>query len=136
MEEKFVKHDDDKADFTQIPQEALLEIAKVLTFGAKKYKAFNYSKPTNHRRYVAAALRHINQYLRNEDMDDETKTHHLSNAAASLMMVLDAIKLGNGEDDRNPVYGEKTPKNEEKCYCGDYTVAECSKKCIFLKYSN
>ncbi len=103
MLKETVKHDKGKPDFTLIPQEALLETAKVFTYGAEKYGIFNYSGGTNYRRYVAAANRHINQWLRGEDID-ESGTNHLSNAIASLMMVLDNQLTNKGTDDRNTIY--------------------------------
>lgn len=104
----FKKNDQDKPDFTQIPQEALLEVAKVFTFGGNKYNNhFNYSEGGELRRYVAAANRHINQWLRGIDNDEETDTNHLSNAIASLMMALDNVKTGKGVDNRNKSYNRK-----------------------------
>lgn len=98
-----LKFDTGKPDFTQIPQEALLELAKVFTKGGEKYGTFNYSLGTNYRRYIAAAHRHINQWLRGEDID-EIGTNHLANAAASLLMVLDNQITKKGIDDRNTNY--------------------------------
>ncbi len=100
---KVKKLDEGKPDFTQIPQEALLEVAKVFTIGGKKYEVFNYSNGTTTRRFIAAAHRHMNQFLRGEDLD-EIGTNHLGNAIASLMIALDAIKTNNAVDDRNKVY--------------------------------
>lgn len=106
VSDETVKHDDGKPDFTLIPQEALLEVAKAFTHGATKYGKDNYSLGTNYRRYVAAAQRHINQWLRGEDID-ESGTNHLSNAISSLMMVLDNQLTNKGTDDRNKVYKGK-----------------------------
>lgn len=100
------KNDEGKPDFTLIPQAALLEVAHVFTKGADKYGVFNYSQGTKYRRYIAAAHRHINQWLRGEDID-EIGTNHLSNAIASLMMVLDNQLTNMGEDDRNSMYKEE-----------------------------
>jgi hypothetical protein len=102
-----IKFDYDKPDFTLIPQEALLEIAIVFSKGAQKYGVFNYSHGTKYRRYIAAAMRHLNQWLRGEDID-EIGTNHLANAAASIMMILDSQKTNKGVDDRNVVYKTKT----------------------------
>lgn len=102
-----LKFDQNKPDFTLIPQEALLEIAVVFTKGADKYGVFNYSHGTKYRRYIAAAMRHLNQWLRGEDID-EIGTNHLANAAASIMMVLDSQKTNKGSDDRNVVYKNQT----------------------------
>lgn len=103
-----IKHDQGKPDFTLIPQAALEEIAKVFTYGAEKYGVFNYSFGTNYRRYVAAANRHINSWLRGNNIDT-IGTNHLSNAAASLMMVLDNQLTKKGIDDRNKVYQNQIP---------------------------
>ena len=97
------KFDEGKPDFTAIPQEALLEVAKSFTHGASKYGSDNYSLGTKYRRYIAASQRHVNQWLRGEDID-ESGTNHLSNAIASLMMVLDNQLTNKGVDDRNKVY--------------------------------
>lgn len=107
-----IKHDYGKPDFTLIPQEALLETAKVFTLGAQKYGVYNYSLGTNYRRYIAAAQRHMNKWLRGEDLD-EIGTNHLSNAIASLMMVLDNQITGKGIDDRNMVYKTNKSHNDD-----------------------
>lgn len=98
-----IKYDEGKPDFTLIPQLALKEVAKVATKGGIKYPSFNYSKEKSPRRYVAAGLRHINEYLLGENID-EIGTHHLANAAMSIMMALDNILNGTVEDDRNKNY--------------------------------
>lgn len=108
-----IKFDQGKPDFTLIPQEALLEIAKVFTHGSDKYGKDNYSLGTNYRRYVAAAHRHINQWLRGENID-EIGTNHLANAAASLMMILDNQITKRGNDDRNLVYKLEIPNKVDK----------------------
>ena len=99
------KNDENKPDFTLIPQEALLEVAKVFTHGEKKYGKYNYSCGTSYTRYIAACHRHLNQWLKGED-NDEIGTNHLGNAIASLMMLLDNIETERGTDDRNKVYKE------------------------------
>lgn len=93
-----------KPKFSLIPQHALLEVARVFTFGEDKYKAYNYSKGEDATVYVDAAMRHINKYLMQEDIDDETKTHHLANAVADLLMTLDNILIGKSNDNRNEHY--------------------------------
>jgi len=103
MTEKTKKDDIGKPDFTLIPQEALLEVAKVFSHGATKYGKFNYSLGTDYSRYVAACHRHLNTWLMGENLD-EIGTNHIGNAIASLMMLLDNIKTNIGIDDRNKVY--------------------------------
>jgi hypothetical protein len=103
LDTETIKFDEGKPDFTLIPQEALLELAKVFTKGAQKYGVFNYSHGTDYRRYISASQRHINQWLRGEDID-EIGTNHLANACASIMMVLDNQLTNKGVDDRNKIY--------------------------------
>lgn len=98
-----LKFDEGKSDFTLIPQKALKEVARVATLGEERYPGFNYSKEKSSRRYVAAGLRHINEYLSGEDID-EIGTHHLANAAMSILMALDNILNETVVDDRNKQY--------------------------------
>lgn len=84
------KDDQDKPMFSLIPQEALLELAKVMTFGAKKYAPDNWRYVENaEQRYIDAAQRHINAHLRGEKVDSESGFSHLSHAVASLMMCIE-----------------------------------------------
>lgn len=106
---KSKKFDSEKPDFTQIPQEGLLEVAKVFTLGGKKYGQFNYSDGFEYRRLVAASNRHLNQWLRGEDID-EIGTNHVANAIADLLILLDNIKTGRGVDNRNKIYKNKKKK--------------------------
>ncbi len=98
------KFDEEKPKLSYIPQLALWEVGKTFTYGSKKYEEFNYSLGMEYTRYTDAALRHINQALRGEDVDEESKCYHLSNAVASLMMVLDNQLTGKIIDNRNKVY--------------------------------
>ena len=104
--EEFKKFDQGKPSFSNLPQLALIETVKAFDYGAAKYDKFNYSKGTEWLRYYDACQRHLHAWLTGEDID-ESGNHHVSHAIASLMMLLDAIKLGNGIDNRNPVYTEK-----------------------------
>jgi hypothetical protein len=106
MEQQFIKFDDGKPKFTMIPQLALNEVAKVFTHGANKYGDFNYSKQGDVLRYIDALLRHTNQYLSGEDMD-ESKVHHLACVAANALMALDGIINNTITDNRNKTYETK-----------------------------
>jgi hypothetical protein len=103
MDQQFIKFDDGKPKFTMIPQLALNEVAKVFTHGADKYGDFNYSKQGDVLRYIDALLRHTNQYLSGEDMD-ESKVHHLACVAANALMALDGIINNTITDNRNKNY--------------------------------
>lgn len=91
-----VKYDGDKPRMSLVPPKAILEVAKVLTYGAKKYSAENWRKvPEAHQRYLDAALRHINQYHQGQIIDNETGINHLAHAICSLLFIVELDQLNN-----------------------------------------
>lgn len=97
------KYDQEKPKYSIMPVLAVNEVMKAFTYGASKYGKYNYSGGMEYSRYVDAAIRHINDFLACEDIDESGNTH-LSHAVASLMMLMDNIALGTGTDDRNSNY--------------------------------
>ena len=84
------KHDSGKPLMGAVPPNALLAVARVLTFGAQKYGRDNWRKVANaETRYLDAALRHINAYQRGEAVDPESGESHLTHAVCSLMFMLE-----------------------------------------------
>lgn len=84
------KDDNEKLRYDLVPPHALAQITSVLTFGAKKYADDNWRKvPDPERRYVAAAMRHIEAYRAGETLDKETGVSHLAHAACCLMFLLE-----------------------------------------------
>lgn len=100
MENKALKSDGNKPRFSLVPQHAILEVIKGFEYGAKKYGMYNYSKGMEHTRYTDAAFRHMNAYLRNENID-ESGVHHLALVACNALMALENIMTNQGEDTRN-----------------------------------
>lgn len=83
-----MKDDQDKPDFTLIPPFSIEEVAKVFTYGAKKYEPFGWLF-VEHAidRYLAATLRHVFSYLQDMDkVDEESGLSPLAHAAASLLI--------------------------------------------------
>ena len=103
---KAKKFDIGKPGFSNIPRLALLEVAKVMTYGAKKYGKFNYSGTIDATRLTDALERHLNQYLCGVDID-ESKSHHVAHIACNALMLLDSILIGKVNDDRNKAYKNK-----------------------------
>lgn len=93
-----VKHDGDKPRMGLIPPRIEVEVADVLTYGAKKYPAADNWKqvPDLQQRYVDAALRHINSWRQGEKVDPETGKLHVAHAICCLMF-LGEDYLGNTE---------------------------------------
>src|SRR5690606_18690659 len=66
------KHDNGKPMLDLIPPLMELEVGAVLSFGAEKYSIDNWRQvPDLRRRYIAAAMRHINALRRGESVDPE-----------------------------------------------------------------
>lgn len=85
------KYDGEKPKAYLLPPKALIEVAKVLTFGANKYDENNWKKLDNlQNRYTGAALRHILAHMDGEELDDETGLDHIAHAICCLMFKLEA----------------------------------------------
>jgi hypothetical protein len=90
-----------KPDLALVPPAALVQIAKVMELGAKKYGAFNWrSNKVRGMVYISAALRHLLSYEDGEEIDPESGQSHIAHAAACMMILLDAAATGNLVDDR------------------------------------
>lgn len=70
-----------------IPAIAIVELSKVLTFGAEKYGDNNWSKGIEHSRLFAASLRHLYAYKGGELLDPETGISHVSHALCNLVFL-------------------------------------------------
>lgn len=95
-----VKHDQDKPEMALLSSIALLETAKVMTFGKLKYSANNWRGGFAWTRPLSAALRHIFAYLGGQDKDPETGISHLAHAICCLMFVLEFEVTHPELDDR------------------------------------
>jgi hypothetical protein len=87
-----------------IPPAAEVLESIVMGLGAKKYGGpFNWrSAKVRATVYIAAAKRHLAQWLDGESNDAESGVSHLAHARACLGILLDAQATGNMVDDRPP----------------------------------
>lgn len=86
-----------------IPPAAEILEAVVMGLGARKYGPFNWrSAKVRATVYVAAAKRHLAQWLDGADDDPESGVSHLAHARACLGILLDAQATGCVVDDRPP----------------------------------
>ena len=94
---KGLKYDSAKPKMNLLPPKALIEVGKVLTFGAEKYGPENWKELEDlQNRYTAGALRHIFAHMDGEDLDPETELSHLAHAMCCLLFKLE-IELENGK---------------------------------------
>jgi hypothetical protein len=118
MNNEATKHDQEKPRMDLIPAEAMLEVARVMEFGARKYADHNWRKGTKWGRYIGAALRHTFAWMTGESNDPETGLNHLAHAICCLMFVLTYEKTKVGEDDRAGIPAERE-KNDAGICCGN-----------------
>lgn len=94
--EKGLKFDQAKDRWDLLPYVEVEEIVKVLTFGAQKYAAWNFSKVDDWKnRYFAALMRHLTAYWAGETIDPESGLSHLSHAGCCLLFLM--YKENNNE---------------------------------------
>ena len=92
-----IKYDSEKPKMNLLPPKAIVEVAKVLTFGAEKYGAENWKELEDlQNRYLAGALRHIFAHMDGEQLDPETGLSHMAHALCCLLFKLE-IELQDGE---------------------------------------
>lgn len=83
-----IKFDDKKPMFDLIDPYFAEDLARVLTFGAAKYKPNNWQKVKNAKtRYIAALERHINAYKKGEVIDPESGLPHTAHIACNSMFL-------------------------------------------------
>lgn len=95
-----IKTDKDKLRMDLIPAEVIEELAKILTYGAKKYNDRGWEKGTNWGRYFASLQRHLWAFWKGEDYDDKSKESHLTHALFQLSVLLTYFERHIGVDDR------------------------------------
>ena len=92
---------DTKPPLHLIPPAAEILEAVVMGLGARKYGPFNWrSSSIRATVYIAAARRHLAQWLDRQDDDPESGVSHLAHARACLGILLDALATGHLIDDR------------------------------------
>lgn len=101
---KAVKHDGDKVRLDLLPLDALEEVGKVLTFGAKKYGDRNWELGFPYMRVVGAILRHLFAFVRGEDQDAECGLSHLACATCNCLFLLTFTLRKTGTDNRNKTH--------------------------------
>ncbi len=95
-----IKYDQEKIRTDLLSASAIEEVAKVLTYGAKKYTAHNWRLGMAWSRLLGASIRHVFAFMRGEDRDPETGFCHLAHAMCCLMFLLEFYLTKNGNDDR------------------------------------
>jgi len=95
------KFDSEKPKMYLLPPKAIIEVSKILTFGAAKYDEDNWRKLDNlQNRYTGGALRHIFAHMDGELKDPETNSSHLAHAICCLLFKLEIELEKDSEKER------------------------------------
>lgn len=111
------KFDSEKPMMDLIPPEALDQVARVLTMGAKKYGRHNWQKGIAYSRVISALMRHLNAFNAGEDKDPESGLSHMAHVATNAAFLLHFIK-NNPELDDRPCATEETWPSPTHNDCG------------------
>lgn len=85
---KSLKYDDGKVRMDLVPLECVESIAKVLTYGAKKYADNSWQDlPDFWKRYKAALLRHLTALDKGELIDKESGLYHIDQVLTNAMFL-------------------------------------------------
>lgn len=110
------KYDSGKPRVSLIFTQALLEVAKVGTFGALKYDDHNWRKGMKWSRLTDAQLRHLIAYVSGDRKDNESGLSHLAHVAWNALALVEYELNQIGEDDLfkgYPKKAERASKNKK-----------------------
>lgn len=102
-----IKHDSGKEPLDLIPSEALLQLARVLQYGATKYASHNWRGGLAWSRVYAAVMRHLLKWNAGQTVDEETGLNHLAHAMCGIAFLLEYAKTKPELDDRYKPEGGK-----------------------------
>jgi hypothetical protein len=94
------KYDRGKVRLELVPPDAIAAMGRVLTFGAEKYGAWNWTKGMAWSRIYGAVQRHLTAWYAGAGADDETGLSHLDHALCCLAFLATYEARDIGTDDR------------------------------------
>lgn len=90
-----------KVQLNLVPPSSIIYQALAMEDGAKKYGPYNWREnKVIASIYVAAAMRHLQQWYDGEELAADSQKPHLAHALACLGIIVDAKETGNLVDDR------------------------------------
>jgi 5'(3')-deoxyribonucleotidase len=102
-----LRYDSDKVRHDLLPPNAINELAKVLTFGAKKYAPNNWMKGIKWSRIIGPLKRHLNAIERGEDYDPETVLLHSAHIMCNAAFLTEYYKIYPQGDDRTTLLSKQ-----------------------------
>jgi hypothetical protein len=100
------KNDEEKNRLELMPFDALFELGKVYSMGARKYDSRNWEKGIKYSRIFGAMMRHAFAWWCREDNDKESGLSHMVHATWNAITLVAYIIRGMTDyDDRPPKSG-------------------------------
>jgi len=96
---EFLKFDSGKPRMALVPSSLATEVAKVMTYGAKKYKVNNWRKVKTQEPYINALERHLAAFKNGETHDPESGLSHMSHIACNAAFLLELTHLPHIQTD-------------------------------------
>lgn len=98
------KFDDGKPRWWLFPWEAAEQVVRILNHGAEKYDAGNWRRdmPRADERLSAAAIRHLQAWIRGEKTDPDSGLPHLAHAGCCILMLLELELQNKLPKERSP----------------------------------
>lgn len=94
------KNDSGKPLVSLVSTPAIMGLAQVLTFGARKYSADNWRGGFAWRRLINSLLRHALEFSDGQDVDAESGLPIIDHVGCCWMFLSEAQKRQQGTDDR------------------------------------
>jgi len=88
----------------RIPPKYREDVLKVLEFGAKKYKAWNWAKGQRWGCTLGSLLRHCRALLQGEGYDEDSGLHHWGHIGCNTLFLFWFREHYMDGDDRPPIY--------------------------------
>jgi hypothetical protein len=101
LKKEGVKYDQGKPTPELLQLRAIMEVAKIMEYGKRKYDANNWRRGMDWSRLAGATLRHFFAFWNGKDYDEESGMLHLAHAAWNILSLLEYQLAGYTEwDDR------------------------------------
>lgn len=91
-ENRSLRYNNGKPDYSLIPLASMKEAAKVLEYGATKYARDNWKRPTHWSVSFACLQRHLAAWQDGEDNDPESGRNHLGHAMCNILQLLHMLE--------------------------------------------
>lgn len=86
--DKAARYNEGKPRLGLLPPELMVEVAKVMTFGASKYGDDNWKKGLSDENCLSSCMRHLAKYMAGNEFDAESGLPHLAHAACNIAFLL------------------------------------------------